>query len=260
MVKINDIFNYMTSLYPIEFASNFDIGKVGLQFGSMDDTVNKVILCLDITDEVIDEAISKGVNLIIAHHPFMFTPLVNLNYDSIFGKKLLKIFNNRINIMAFHTNFDVANEGMNDTLSKRLGLKNIKMTTNELGSESFVRIGECEKTNLKDYCLIVKKAFALDVVRVAGNLNKEITKVAIVGGSGSSSYHETLKNGADVFITGQIPHHLGFDAVENNFALIEVSHGIEFFGVETMKKQLEEQFKTIEFIITNCNMDPFVAI
>lgn len=260
MTKVKDVYSYLTALYPIEHASNFDIGKVGLQFGSMNDEVKKVILCLDITNDVIDEAIKQGANLIIAHHPFMFTPLVNLNYDSNFGQKLLKVFKNRINIMAFHTNFDVAIGGMNDTLAAILGLNNIEMTTPELNGDSFVRVGDCATTTLRKYCEVVKDAFKQDVVRVCGNLDKKISKVAIVGGSGSSCYNDAIKSGADVFITGQIPHHLGFDALENDFALIEVSHGIEFMGVNTIKEKLENEFTTIEFIITLCNMDPFVVL
>ena len=260
MLKVKDVYNYLSSLYPMENASSFDVGKVGLQFGSMNDEVKKVILCLDITNDVIDEAIKKDVNLIIAHHPFMFSPLVNLNYDSNFGQKLLKVFNNRINIMAFHTNFDVAIGGMNDTLANLLGLENIEMTTPELNCDSFVRIGKCQETTLKDYCKVVKSAFNQDMVRVAGDLNKKITKVAIVGGSGSSCYNDAIRSGADVFVTGQIPHHLGFDALENDFALIEVSHGIEFMGINAIKEKLESKFSTIEFIITLCNMDPFVVL
>ena len=122
MIKIKDVYNYLTTLYPLENASTFDQGKVGLQFGSMEDEVKKVIICLDTTNDVIDEAIKNGANLIISHHPFMFSPLLNLNYESNFGKKLLKIFNNRINMMAFHTNFDVAIDGMNDALANILNL------------------------------------------------------------------------------------------------------------------------------------------
>ena len=113
---------------------------------------------------------------------------------------------------------------------------------------------------MRKYCEVVKDAFKQDVVRVCGDLDKKISKVAIVGGSGSSCYNDAIKSGADVFITGQIPHHLGFDALENDFALIEVSHGIEFMGVNTIKEKLENEFTTIEFIITLCNMDPFVVI
>ncbi len=261
MIKVKDVYDYLSNLYKIENSSNFDLGKVGLQFGSYNDNVRKAIVCLDITNEVIDEAISLDANLVIAHHPFMFSPLLNLNYDSPFGKKILKIINNRINIMAYHTCFDVAVDGMNEVLAKKLNLKNITYTNCELNSESFIRLGECQPTRLSDFCQVVKNAFNLKGVNVAGDLNKIINRVAIVGGSGSSEFYNALKSGADVFISGQLPHHLAIEAIENNFSLIEVSHSIEFIGIQTIKDALETKFNNeFDVIITKMNQEPFKLI
>ena len=260
MYKVKDVLEYITSLYPIENASNFDQGKVGLQFGSKEDEIKKVLMCLDVTDKVIDVAIEKGVNLIISHHPFMFTPLLNLNYDSNFGKKLLKIFQNRINIMAFHTNYDVGYDGMNDVLAQRLGLRDIQYTTLEIDNSSFLRVGICEKTTLRQYCEKVKEVFEQKTVKVAGDLEKNISKVSIVGGSGSSEFYEALKSNADVLITGQLPHHLGLEAIESGFALIEVSHAIEFYGVEALEAKLINKFDGLNIDIIKENYDPFEII
>ena len=92
MAKVQDILNYMNELYPLYNAESFDIGKVGLQFGNPEADVTKIVLCLDVTEEVINKAILNNANLIIAHHPFMFSPLVNLDYRTNFGQKLLKVF------------------------------------------------------------------------------------------------------------------------------------------------------------------------
>lgn len=260
MNKIKDVLNYLTSLYPLEHGANFDQGKIGLQFGSLEDVVKKAIVCLDVTNKVIDEAIETGANLIISHHPFMFSPLLNLNYDSNFGLKLLKIIQNRINIMAFHTNYDVGYDGMNDVLARKLGLSNIKYTTIQIDNTSLIRLGECEKTSLKDYCEVVKKCFEQKTIKVAGNLNKTISKVAVVGGSGSSEFYEALKTDADVLVTGQLPHHLGIEAIENGFALIEVSHAVEFYGVEDLYEKLKNKFKEIKFGLYNKEYDPFIIL
>lgn len=260
MVKVKDILEYVTKLYPLEHGANFDQGKIGLQFGSGEDIVKGVLMCLDVTDKVIDEAIDKKANVIISHHPFMFSPLLNLSYDSNFGKKLVKIINNRINIMAFHTNYDVGLEGMNDVLAQKLGLSNIHYTTVEIDNNSLIRVGECEKIMLREYCDVVKNNFEQKTIKVAGDLNKTISKVAIVGGSGSSEFYEALKIGADVLITGQLPHHLGIEAIENGFALIEVSHAIEFYGVEALYDKLKNEFKEIKFGLYDVDYDPFKII
>ena len=105
---------------------------------------------------------------------------------------------------------------------------------------------------------VIKEKFQLDSLRVAGDLNKTIKNVAIVGGSGSSEFNIALKC-ADVFITGQVPHHLGIEAVENDFALIEVTHAIEFFGIEMIKEKLLSKFD-IEIIVSKNNFDPFKTI
>ena len=247
-------------MYPLDLASEFDKGKIGLQFGSLNAEVKKIIVCLDATDRVIDEAIENDANLIISHHPFMFVPMMNLNYDTPFGKKITKVISNKLNIMAFHTNFDVGLDGMNDVLANKLGLQNVKYITDELNNDSFIRWGECEKIKLVDFCEVVKKVYKQKTVKVAGNLEKIISKVAIVGGSGSSEYHQAFKSGADVYITGQLRHELGIEACENNFALIEVSHAVEYFGIENLKEKLVEKFTDVVITMSKVDYDPFKIV
>lgn len=258
MATVQEILNYMNELYPLYNAHSFDVGKVGLQFGNPDVQVKRIMLCLDTTEEVIDKALSLNVKLIISHHPFMFSPLVNLDYRSNFGRKLQKVLKNDLNIMAFHTNFDVGNDGMNDNLARMLGLKDIHYLTDEISKESLIRVGKINPMSLLDFSHYVKQTFNLESVRVAGNLNKKIETVSIVGGSGSSEFTTALKF-SDVLITGQIPHHLGIEAVENDFGLIEVTHAIEYYGLETIKTKLKEKFD-IEVIISSNNFDPFKSI
>lgn len=258
MAAVQDILNYMNELYPLYNAHSFDVGKVGLQFGNPEKEVTKIMLCLDATEEVINKAVSMNANLIISHHPFMFTPLVNLDYRSNFGRKLQTVLKNDLNIMAFHTNFDVANEGMNDHLAKMLGLTNIHYLTDEISKDSLIRVGKITPMTLLEFSYHVKEKFNLENVRVAGNLNKVIETVSIVGGSGSSEFTSALKF-SDVLVTGQIPHHLGIEALENDFGLIEVTHAIEYYGLETIKTRLQEKFN-VEIIISNNNFDPFKSI
>jgi len=256
-MKIKQIYDYLTNLYPLDQAESFDQGKIGLQFGSFDIDIDKVLCCLDATNQAIDYAIENGIKLIITHHPFMFQPMINLKYNSPFGKKLLKVLDNRISIMTFHTNYDVGNDGMNDTLANKLGFKNIRMLTENVGPDSLIRVGNIEPQSAHIFLETVKKIFNQKALRVAGNINKEISTVAIVGGSGSSEFYNALHSGADIFITGQVPHHLGIEAIDNDFILVEVSHAVEFYGVESLYKKLKKEFKDIEWFIKADDADPF---
>ena len=258
MTTVKEVLNYINELYPLYNAQSFDIGKIGLQFGNPDALVTKIILCLDATEEVINLAVKNNCNLIIAHHPFMFSPLVNLDYRTNFGRKLQAVLKHDINIMAFHTNFDVGFDGMNDVLANKLELSDIHFLTDEISKDSLIRVGKINQMTLMEFSKYVKNKFNLESVRVAGNLNKIIENVSIVGGSGSSEFQTALKH-SDVLITGQIPHHLGIEAVENDFALIEVTHAVEYYGLEMIKSKLEEKFD-LEMTISNFNFDPFKSI
>ena len=221
MVKVNEIVNYLKEKYPLEFASSFDQGKVGLQFGSMNAEVKKVIIALDGTSSVVKEAINLDAQLLITHHPFMFSPMLSLNYDSVNGQKMINVFKNKLNIYAMHTNYDVAIGGMNDLLAEKLNLKNTSGLYDIPSSDNFIRYGEIETKTLEEFAKDVKDIFNLDMVRVLGKLNKKVTKVGIVGGSGTSELFKAIHLGCDVFVTGEIKQNHAIDAMDNGISLIE---------------------------------------
>ena len=257
MTTTKEILAYINELYPLCNAAEFDKGKIGMQFGSKEASVAKVILALDTTMEVIDEAIVNGANLIISHHPFMFAPLLNLDYDSPFGQKFQKVINHKINIMAFHTNFDVANGGMNDVLAKVLGLKDIHYLTDEICADSLLRVGSIDEAPLEEVIALIKKAYSQEAIRYVGDLKKPIKTIGIVGGAGSTEFYDALGAGCDLFITGQIPHHLGLEAMSYNMALVEVSHAVEYLGVVHLREVLAKKYPNVEFILASNTPDPF---
>lgn len=256
-MKVNDITNYLNSKYPAILASDFDKGKIGLQFGSNDADVKKVLIALDGSSDVINEAINKNIDLVILHHPFMFNPLLSLNYNSEFGKKIQNVINSNLNIYAMHTNFDVAKDGMNDILASILELKNIKSSSSEITQNSLIRIGEVEAIKLSDFIDFVKFKFEEKMVRYVGNDNKIIKKVGIVGGAGASEIFDAIKNECDVFISGEFHHHNAYDAIDHNIALIEVSHSVERLFANTVRNILLEQFKDLEVFISDNNINPY---
>lgn len=256
MTKVKDITNYLLTKYPTNLASSFDLGKVGLQFGSLNQEVKVVMLALDGSTKVIDEAIMNDVDLLITHHPFMFNSMLSMDYDNPLQEKIKQVIKNDLNVFSMHTNFDVAEGGMNEILAKRLGLKNIRFVGDTLNNESFIRTGEVDEISLSDFLEVVKEKLKVDGLRYTGSLNKKIHKVGILAGSGGFELYLASRLHCDAFITGEVKHNQALDAVDLNLSLIEVSHAVERLYKEKVKAELEKEFPNVTFILANNDTDP----
>lgn len=260
MARVKEIVNYLLNKYPLYLASSFDQNKVGLQFGNPDKEVSKVLIALDGSKDVIKEAIDNNCNMIITHHPFMFNPMINMNYTLPFGKKMLMVFQNELNVFSMHTNFDVSVDGMNELLAKKIGLKDVHALTEEIDKDSFLRIGTVDKISLGGYATFVKDALGESAVRVVGNLDKPIQRVSVCGGSGSSFLFDALRANCDVIVTGEIRHNNAIDAIENNIGIIEVSHSVEKIFMEHIQSLLVTEFKEVDFIVSKIDQNPFKVL
>lgn len=256
-MKVKDIVSYLLKEYPTILASSFDMGKIGLQFGSMNKEVKKVLIALDGSTNVIKEAIDLNVDLLITHHPFMFNSLLNMNYDNPLQERIKLVIQNELNVFAMHTNFDVANNGMNEILAKKIGINNIRSDQEEIDNNAFLRYGEVDVTSLDNFIEHIKRSLSVSNVRFVGNLDSTVHKVGIIGGSGGFELYKASFRGCDTFITGEIKHNQALDAIDLGINLIEVSHGVESVFKEYIKNRLEEEFDGIEFILSNSDTDPF---
>ncbi len=258
MTRVSDITSFLLKKYPISLASNFDLGKVGLQFGSMNKEVKKVMIALDGSTKVIEEAINNDIDLLITHHPFMFNSLLNMNYDNPLQIRIKRVIQNELNVFAMHTNFDVAIDGMNELLANKLGLSNIRTDQEEIDNNSFIRYGEINETTLESFIDVIKKSFNLNHIRVVGDLNSHVHKVGIVGGSGCSELYKASFRNCDTFVTGEIKHNQALDAIDLGINLIEVPHAVESLFKQFLKEMLDNEFKNIEFILSKEDNDPFI--
>lgn len=261
-MKVKNITKFLEEQYPIENASDFDIPKLGLQIGSFDHEVTNIMLALDLTIEVVEEAISKNANLIIVHHPFIFNPLQKIHFDSSVGKILSLMFKHQISLYAMHTNLDVGLHGVNDTLATKLQFIDYKPSIENVMKDNFIRYGNIQPQTLGEYALIVKSSLELTGVRVVGDLEKVIKKVAVIGGSGGQieQINRAIALGCDLLVTGEVSHHVAHYAITNDFSIIEVSHGVERFVFENLAKLLQDNFRTIKVLESNANVDPFVVV
>ena len=266
-MKVKDVKKFLDERFPIANAESFDQNAIGLAIGDEEEEVKGIILTLDLTKEVIIEALKENCNLIISHHPFLFNPIQKVLFKSEKGEVIKLMCEHNLSLYSMHTNLDVGNGGVNDTLAKLLGLNDIKIINDEATFGNYLRYGKINEMTLRELAEYVKKTFNLSGVRVLGDLNKKIKKVGVVGGSGAhpSDIMMAVKSGVDCYITGEVHLNNSQMASFYNLALIEVNHGVEKFVFYSLINELKEVLK-IKFnyqnkiIITTVETDKMITL
>lgn len=257
-MNCKDICEIIETKFPLEYAESYD--NVGLLIGDENKDIKKVLISLEVTEKVINEAIDKDVDMIISHHPLIFKPLKKITKSAYIENLVIKLIENKITIYALHTNFDSAKEGMNHILSKKIGLSNVEELEYNLGS-SIGKIGYLEKemsfNNFYDY---IKLKFNLERIIVAGNEDKIIRKVAVVGGSGSDYLETALKKKCDCLITGDIKHHMALDYSNMGINIIDITHfDSEVIFKKEFKNYLENKVD-INIILSEVESNPLKIV
>ena len=260
-----EIINIIEQKYARTYAMSWD--NVGLLAGRNDKEVKKIYVALDATDDVVDEAIAMGADMLVTHHPLIMSGLKSITDNHFIGKRLIRLIQNDISYYAMHTNYDV--RGMADLAGEKLQMKNAEVlevtcSCGEAGvgqAEGIGRVADLsEKVTLRECCEIVKEAFSLENVKVFGNLDAQIERIAICPGSGKSVIHVALEKGVDVLITGDIGHHDGIDAVAQNLSIIDAGHyGLEHIFIKDMTAYLEENLRETEVCGAKI-IHPFVVV
>ncbi|HNZ50695.1 MAG TPA: Nif3-like dinuclear metal center hexameric protein, partial [Bacilli bacterium] len=224
---IKEIVQYLEQLYPPQLAIESDFNRIGFIIGDLNFEVSNVLMALDLTLEVAQEAVLKNANLIITHHPFFFQPLDKIMFSSEKGQILNLLFTHRLSLFVMHTNLDVGNNGVNDTLARLIGLIDFKVINNEVGKGNFLRYGEIRPLTLASLALKLKNDLDLTGVRVVGDPQKIIKRVGIVGGSGAhdEDIAAALAMDLDCYITGEVKLPAAQKAYFHNLSLIEINHG-----------------------------------
>ena len=251
-----DIMKVIETTYPKHAALEWD--NVGLLVGRIEKEVKKIYVALDATDEVIDDAILRGADMLITHHPLLFSPLKQITDKHFIGSRVVKLLQHDISYYAMHTNYDVL--GMAELSGTILGLRGTEVleVTDMEQMEGIGRVGSlpCEMT-LQECCELVKEKFQLQTVKVFGDVNKVVKRVAISPGSGKHMTEFAIEKGADVFITSEIDHHEGIDSVAQGMAIIDAGHyGLEHIFIKDIAELLQVKLPRIE-VITAPNMHPF---
>ena len=252
-----DVIEIIEKKYEKSYAMSWD--NVGLLAGRMDKDVKRIYVALDATDEVVEAAVKAKADMLVTHHPLIMSGLTKITDDHFIGKRLIRLIQADVSYYAMHTNYDVM--GMAELAGDKLRLVNSEVLETVTETEGIGRVADLpEKMTLRHYCELVKEAFSLENVKVFGNLESEVTRVAICPGSGKSMIKTAVSKGADVYVTGDIGHHDGIDAVAQNLAVIDAGHyGIEHIFIKDMKKYLDNNLTDVE-VETEEIKHPFVVI
>ena len=215
MANAGMILDALAAKMPLELAEDYD--NVGLLAGSRKTEVTDVLCALDLNACVIDEALEVGAQLIVTHHPILFRGRKNLCLDDPEGAMLVKLAKSGLALIAMHTNFDSAENGVNDALAAKLGLSNVQTL------ESGVRMGRVPAQTLGAWTEHVEKTLG-GAVRRYGEEDRVVEKIAVLGGSGGSYASIALAAGADVFLTGEISYHTAMDLYDRGLCALECGH------------------------------------
>lgn len=247
-MKVKTLTDWLMEHYPPSFAESWD--NVGLLVGDDREDISHVFLALDLTEPVLNEAIEAGADMIVTHHPMIFSGMKKINNHDFVGRKILSLVQNHIQYYAMHTNFDVL--GLAELSADWMQLKDRQVLSvteeGENGPEGIGRVGLLpQKMTLKSCAEMVKAALHLKDIRVYGNLTAEVEKAAVCTGSGKSLLKDALAAGADVYVTGDVDHHTALDALDQGLFLIDAGHyGTEYIFMEAMKKELEAVFPDLK--------------
>lgn len=254
MPTVKDIVDYFNKLVPTEMKMDFD--NVGLLVGINHTQVKKALITLDITDDVIDEAIRENVQIILSHHPLFFD-LKEINDNSLIGRKVVNMLQNGISGFCQHTNLDSVQGGVNDALAERLGVHidgwldgpNYTADGKEFGMG---RIGHIHSpVDFTSFLNTVKTSLITSGLRYYC-ANKTVYKVAVCGGSGGNYVEEAIRLGCDTLVTADIKYDRFLAAKELSLNLIDADHFCtENVVIPVLAEMVKKGFPEIDVMIAN---------
>lgn len=264
-MQLSQLVGSIEQLWPKSLAEEWD--APGLILGDPAAEISKVLLSVDVTDAVVEEAVELGCELILAHHPYLLRGAKFLPESQAKGALIAKAIRNEVAIYAAHTNADVVEHGVSDVLAKALGIlkpKPLVPTGDKVGSG---RIGKLsDSMTLGNFARLVANTLPATAtgVRVAGDYDQIIETVAVCGGAGDSFIEAAVQANADVYVTADLRHHVVQDARElaalrnSTPALIDVSHwASEWLWLDQAAKQLNAKNSSVQFFVSDLRTDPW---
>lgn len=242
----------LESRYPKSLAYDWD--NVGLQVGTLNKPLKSVLITLDVTKEVVKEAIQHKVDVIISHHPLIFKPISSIPVESPRGWMIQKLIKHDISLYSMHTNYDVADGGMNDQLCHLLGIRNPALLDTEVG---IGRYGSISPTSMLDFIQHVKNVLQIPTIRVIHHTSRLIETVGISGGSGSIHIAEAKRRGCDIYLTGDVTYHNALDAIQMGIVVFDVGHSIEKVFIPVVRDEIAKRFPDLTVLASQVDTNPY---
>ena len=271
--KIIDIIN---GFAPFDLAENWD--NSGLQAGDPDGEIQKIMVSLDVSKEVMEAARDWGADLVLSHHPLQMTPVKSIDFSKMPGSAIGLAAREHISIISAHTNLDKAVDGLNDYFAQIMGVncdESLCPDSNKAAShldeykgqlQGLGRIGHLKSVlSLRDLALNVKERLGLEHLRVIGDLDLQVDRVALCTGSGGSLMDCFLGSSADVYITGDVKYHEARQVEINHKGLIDVGHfASEIIVVDLLESSLSQALASVGYDIKiqgfKKEKDPFKTV
>lgn len=257
-MRIKEILAILESVAPPHLQESYD--NAGLIVGDPEAETRGVLFCLDSTEAVVEEAVRKGCNLVVAHHPIVFRGLKRLNGATYVERTVIQAVRQGVAIYAIHTNLDnVYRQGVNARIAEKLGLAETRILVPKPGQADTGAglVGELpEAVAEREFLLKVKNTFRAGCVRHTALRDKRVKRVAVCGGSGSFLLADALRAGADAFVSSDFKYHEFFDA-EGKIVIADIGHfESEQFTIELLYDIIHEKFPTFALHCTEVNTNP----
>ena len=265
-MKINKVVDALEQYAPLPLQEGYD--NAGLQVGLTETVeVSGALLCLDVTEQVVDEAIEKGCNLIVSHHPLIFRKLARIADEDYVQRTVRKAIKHDIAIVSMHTNMDAAKGGVNFKIAEKLGLKHLQFFAGEKevdgvkGGEGVMgEVSEAAGWAADDLVLLLREKFGAECVQCNQLLRRPIRRVALCGGAGSFLLDAAVAAGADAFITGEMHYH-EFFGHEQEIQICVIGHyQSEQFTIELLKEIIERDCPGVKCTMTETNTNPIIYL
>ena len=253
--KVKDVTEVIEAFAPLSLQEKWD--NSGLCVGSPDAEVSSVLLGLDCTEELVDEAVACGADMIVTHHPLIFSGLKRISPEDQVGAAVIKAVKAGISIYAAHTSADKVISGVSGAMAARLGLADVEILDEDGEGTGLGVVGNLPQPISSEEALeLVKKAFNLKALRCSRPLEDNISRIAMCGGSGGSLIAAARRSGAQLYISGDISYHNFF--TPEDFMIMDIGHyESEIEIVDILFSLITKKFPTFAVRITqNINSNP----
>ena len=247
-MKVKEVIKVIEDFAPLSIQEGWD--NSGLCIGSPDAEVTSVLLGLDCTPELVDEAVACGADMIVTHHPLIFSGLKKISPDDQVGGAVIKAIKAGISIYAAHTSADKVIAGVSGAMAARLGLENVSILDEDGEGTGLGVVGDLPRPlSAREAIALVKEKFSLKAMRTSRPVEVPVSRVAMCGGSGGSLIKAAMASGAQLYISGDISYHNFF--TREGFMIMDIGHyESEIEIVDILFSLLRKNFPTFAVRIT----------